>query len=202
MMIQERVNKLKLYYSRFFMIIMKYLLSIGISIMSIFLLTSIIMVNAQTEIKTTNMTSQILVNKELSVSIGDLIFESKTQSEGMKILDIDKQEFEISWSGNGTLKGNIPVWDLGTVWTTLKDDGYMYGKGHGMLITFDNKVAKYTFSTVGKMDDDGKLRNLGSVTFDTNNTKGALSVLKNTIGVLADEIDQKGNAITKVWKLK
>ena len=51
------------------------------------------------------------------------------------------------------------------------------------------------------MDDDGKIRNLGSVTFDTNDT-GALSLLKNTIGVLADEIDQQGNAITKIWKLE
>lgn len=150
----------------------------------------------------TNMTSPTLVNKELSVSIDDLILESKTQSEGMRISDIDKQEFEISWSGNATLREDIPVWDLGTVWTTLKDDGYWYGKGYGMLITLDNKVAKYTFSTVGKMDDDGKLRNLGSVIFDTNDTGGAaLSVLKNTIGVLADEIDMKGNAITKIWKL-
>ena len=94
------------------------------------------------------------------------------------------------------------MWDSGTVLTTLKDDGYWYGKGYGMLITLDNKVAKYTFSTIGKMDDDGKLRNLGSVTFDTDVIEGALSVLKNTIGVLADEIDQKGNAITKIWKLE
>jgi len=149
------------------------------------------------------MTNLPLINKEFSVSIDDLIFESKTQSEGKKISDIDKKEFEISWSGNGTVKGNIPVLDFGKVWSTLKDDGYMYGKGHGMLITLDNKVVKYTFSTVGKRDEDGKLRNLGSVTFETNDTQGeALSALKNTIGVLADEIDQKGNAITKVWKLE
>ena len=180
---------------------MKYLLSLGTSIMSVFLLTSIIMVYAQTENNMTNMTSHSLVNNELSVNIGELIFESKSQSEGMKISDIDKQEFEISWSGNGTVNGTIPVWDSGTVWTTLKDDGYWYGEGYGMLITIDNKVAKYTFSTVGKTDDDGKLRNLGSVIFDTNDTVGALSVLKNTIGVLADEIDMKGNAITKIWKL-
>ena len=45
-----------------------------------------------------------------------------------------------------------------------------YGKGHGMLITFDNKVGKYTLAEFGKVDDDGKLRNLGSVTFDTNDT--------------------------------
>ena len=173
--------------------------------MLLFLLTSIIIitVNAQTETNTINMTNLPLINKEFSVSIDDLIFESKTQSEGKKISDIDKKEFEISWSGNGTVKGNIPVLDFGKVWSTLKDDGYMYGKGHGMLITLDNKVVKYTFSTVGKRDEDGKLRNLGSVTFETNDTQGeALSALKNTIGVLADEIDQKGNAITKVWKLE
>ncbi|HET9774787.1 MAG TPA: hypothetical protein VFP25_07365 [Nitrososphaeraceae archaeon] len=180
---------------------MKYPLSIGLSIMSVFLLTSIIMVNAQTETNMANMTTPTLSNKELSLSIGELIVESKTQSEGMKISNIDKQEFEISWSGNATLQIDIPVWDSGTVWTTLKDDGYWYGKGYGMLIALDNSVAKYTFSTIGKMDNDGKIRNLGSVTFDTNDT-GALSLLKNTIGVLADEIDQQGNAITKIWKLE
>ena len=72
-------------------------------------MTSIIMVNAQME---TNMTSPTtLSNKELSLSIGELIVESKTQSEGMKISNIDKQEFEISWSGNATLQIDIPVWD-------------------------------------------------------------------------------------------
>jgi hypothetical protein len=181
---------------------MKYSLSIGILIMSLFLMTSITMVNAQMETNMTNITSPTtLSSKELSLSIGELIVETKTQSEGMKISNIDKQEFEISWLGNATLQIDIPVFDFGTVWTTLKDDGYWYGKGYGMLIALDNSVAKYTFSTIGKMDGDGKIRNLGSVTFDTNDT-GSLSLLKNTIGVLADEIDQQGNAITKIWKLE
>lgn len=180
---------------------MKHLASIiGILIIPLFLLTSITMANAQTETNTNNMTN----STPFSVNIGDLIFESKSQSESMKISDIDKHQFEISWSGNGTVNGNVPVWESGTVWTTLKDDGYWYGEGQGLIITFDNNVAKYTFSSVGKMDDDGKLRNLGSVTFDTKDAEdgGELSVLKNTIGVLADEIDQNGNAITKVWKLE
>ena len=104
---------------------MKYPLSIGILIVSLFMMTLIIMVNAQMETNMTNMTSPTtLSNKELSLSIGELIVESKTQSEGMKISNIDKQEFEISWSGNATLQIDIPVWDSGTVWTTLKDDGY------------------------------------------------------------------------------
>ena len=42
------------------------------------------MVNAQTETNMTNMTSPTVAKKELSLSIGELILESKTQSEGMK----------------------------------------------------------------------------------------------------------------------
>ena len=169
------------------------LVSATVTMSLLFLLTTLSIVNAQIEPNTT-------AGKDISVSIGELIFESKTKGEGMKISDLEKQVFEVSWSGNGTVNGSIPVKDLGTAWTSLKDDGYWYGKGHGMLITPDNKIAKYVFGTVGKMDDDGKLRNLGSVFFDTNDT-ATLSVLKNTVGVLADEIDQKGFAITKIWKL-
>ena len=182
---------------------MKHLSSSVISIMSMFLLTSIIMVNAQTEPNMANMTSPTtLAKNEPSISIGELILESKTQSEGMKISDIDKQEFEASWSGNATLQGGIPVWTFGTAKTILKDDGYWYDKGFGMLISLDNSEAKYTYCSIGKMDVDGKIRGFGSVTFDTNDDTGALSILKNTIGVLADEIDQQGNGISKVWKLE
>ena len=52
------------------------------------------------------------------------------------------------------------------------------------------------------MDGGGKLRNLGSDTFETNDAEGGLSVLKNIFGALADGIDQNGNATTKIWKLQ
>ncbi len=148
--------------------------------MSMFLLTSTIMVNAQTETNMTNMTSPTVAKKELSLSIGELILESKTQSEGMKISDIDKQKFEASWSGNATLQGEIPVWAFGTAQTTLKDDGYWYDKGYGMLISLDDvSVAKYTYSSIGKMDDDGKIRGFGSVTFDINDTGSFIHIKKH-----------------------
>ena len=64
--------------------------------MLLFLLPSIIIitVTAQTETNTINMTNLPLINKEFSVSIGDLIFESKTQSEGKKISDIDQKNLK------------------------------------------------------------------------------------------------------------
>ena len=178
---------------------MKYLLTFGILIMSIFFLTTTSMINAQIENNIINITNTT-TTKDLTVSIGELLLVLKGKGEGMRLTHIDKPELEVSWSGNGTLNGKIPIMDLGTAWSTLKDDGYMHTKGHGIIITFDNEVAKYIFSGIGKFDDNGKLRNLGSVNFDTTDT-GVLSVLNNIVGVYADEIDQNGNSITKIWKL-
>ena len=178
---------------------MKYLLTFGILVMSIFFLTTASMINAQMETNMNNMTNTT-TTKDLTVSIGELLLVLKGKGEGMRLTNIDKPELEVSWSGNGTLNGNIPIMDLGTAWSTLKDDGYMHTKGHGIIITLDNEVAKYTFSGTGKFDDNGKLRNVGSVNFDTTDI-GELSVLNNIVGVYADEIDQNGNSITKIWKL-
>ena len=178
---------------------MKYLLTFGILVMSIFFLTTASMINAQMETNMNNMTNTT-TTKDLTVSIGELLLVLKGKGEGMRLTNIDKPELEVSWSGNGTLNGNIPIMDLGTAWSTLKDDGYMHTKGHGIIITLDNEVAKYTFSGIGKFDDNGKLRNVGSVNFDTTDI-GELSVLNNIVGVYADEIDQNGNSITKIWKL-
>ena len=178
---------------------MKYLLTFGILIMSIFFLTTTSMINAQMETNIINMTNTT-TSKDLTVSIGELLLVLKGKGEGMRLTHIDKPELEISWSGNGTLNGKIPIMDLGTALSTFKDDGYMHTKGHGIIITFDNEVAKYTFSGIGKFDDNGKLRNLGTVNFDTTDN-GVLSVLNNIVGVYADEIDQNGNSITKIWKL-
>jgi hypothetical protein len=178
---------------------MKYLLTFGILVMSIFFLTTASMINAQMETNMNNMTNTT-TTKDLTVSIGELLLVLKGKGEGMRLTNVDKPELEVSWSGNGTINGKIPIMDLGTAWSTLKDDGYMHTKGHGIIITLDNEVAKYTFSGIGKFDDNGKLKNLGSVNFDTNNT-GVLAVLNNIVGVYADEIDQNGNSITKIWKL-
>jgi len=176
---------------------MKNLLIFGILIMPLLIFTIANTTYAQIE---NNINNTKTLYDDLSVNIGNLILESKTHSEGMKIADIDKHTIEVSWSGNGTLEGNVTVMDIGTSWSSLKNNDYWYSKGEGMLLTLDNEIAKYTFQSIGKHDNDGKLRNLGSVIFYTDSTRD-LSVLNNTIGVYADEIDQEGNAITKVWKL-
>jgi hypothetical protein len=119
-----------------------------------------------------------------------------------RITTKQQQEKDIPAVSNLRASNRIDT-SLSLALSTLKDDGYWYDKGYGMLVALDNSVAKYTFSSIGKMDDDGKIRSIGSVTFDTND-EGSLSILKNTVGVLADEVDPQGQGIgiTKVWKLE
>ena len=179
-------------------------------------ITSLVLVTVSIMILTTATTNTVGAQIENDVSsnnisnttkdnfpmhIGELILETQTQSEGMKITDLDKQKVEGSWSGNGTLQKNIPVIDFGTYFSTLKDEGYAHSNGYGMIISLDNEVAKYTFQSIGKMDS-GKFNNWGSIIFDTTtNPNGTLSVLENTIGIYTGEVDINGNTITKIWKL-
>lgn len=161
--------------------------------------TNIVGAQIENDVSSNNISD--MTENNFPMNIGELILETQTQSEGMKIIDIDKQKVEGSWSGNGTLQKNIPVMDFGTYFSTLKDEGYAYSNGYGMIISFDNEVAKYTFQSIGKMDA-GKFNNWGSIIFDTTtNPNGTLSVLENTIGVYTGEVDINGNTITKIWKL-
>ena len=55
----------------------------------------------------------------------------------------------------------------------------------------------------GNQASRGKLRNHGSVFFNSNTTSsGQLSFLNNMVGVFADEIDAAGNSMTRVWELR
>ena len=51
------------------------------------------------------------------------------------------------------------------------------------------------------MSSDGFTRNHGTVFFNTSPT-GEFASLAKIVGVYADQIDEKGNTVTKVWELK
>src|SRR5918996_1156412 len=115
----------------------------------------------------------------INVTIGDLIFESSDISAGIRVLEVGGDtgpKIEVSYVGNATIRGSINA---------------------------TSEMATYTFQSVGQYGSDGKLRNHGSIFFNTNtSSSGQLSFLNNMVGVYADEIDSTGNAITKVWELR
>jgi hypothetical protein len=62
-------------------------------------------------------------------------------------------------------------------------------------------VATYTVQALGTMGTDGYLRNHGMVFFNAS-SGGVFAPLSKTVGIFADEVNQKGNAVTKIWELK
>jgi hypothetical protein len=143
----------------------------------------------------------------INVTIGDLILESSDISAGIRVLEVGGDrgpKIEVSYVGNATIRGGINATNMGTVWSITNPDGTIYGEGKGILTSkATGEMATYTFQSVGQYGSDGKLRNHGSIFFNTNtSSSGQLSFLNNMVGVYADEIDSTGNAITKVWELR
>jgi hypothetical protein len=155
----------------------------------------------------TSISSATSASTTINVTIGDLIVESSDLPAGLRVLDIggDKgPKIEASYVGNATIRGGINATDMGTVWSTTNPDGTIHSKGQGILTSATTgEIATYTFQAVGQHGSDGKLRNHGSVFFNTNtSSSGQLSSLNNMVGVYADEIDPAGNAVTKIWELR
>src|SRR5215212_11211329 len=144
----------------------------------------------------------------INVTIGDLIAEGPAVSTGLRVLDIgtgDKgPKLEVSYVANATIRGGINARDIGTSWSITNPDGTRYSEGQGILTTkTTSEMATYTFQAIGQYGPDGKLRNHGSVFFNSNtSSSGQLSFLNKMVGVFADEIDAAGNSMTRIWELK
>jgi len=74
----------------------------------------------------------------------------------------------------------------------------------GKLEWYDRPLNQMIAQTVEEYDDKFRyidLRNHGTMFFNTSSAAEFASLSK-TVGMFADQIDQKGNAITKIWELK
>ena len=163
---------------------------------------------ADIEAQDQNTTLATSAPSTINVTIGDLIAEGPAVSTGLRVLDIgtgDKgPKLEVSYIGNVTIRGGINARDIGTSWSITNPDGTRYSEGQGILTTkTTSEMATYTFQAIGQYGPDGKLRNHGSVFFNSNtSSSGQLSFLNKMVGVFADEIDADGNSMTRIWELK
>jgi hypothetical protein len=144
----------------------------------------------------------------INVTIGVLIAQGSAVSTGLRVLDVgtgDKgPKLEVSYIGNATIRGGRNATDMGTLWSITNPDRTRYSEGQGILTsTATGEMATYTFQAIGQYGSDGKLRNHGSVFFNSNtSSSGQLSFLNKMVGVFADEIDAAGNSMTRIWELK
>jgi len=80
----------------------------------------------------------------------------------------------------------------------------MRGSGSENLNGMTGRLTRWIAQTVEEYDDKFRyidLRNHGTVFFSASSA-GEFASLSKTVGVFADQIDQNGNAITKIWELK
>ena len=147
------------------------------------------------------MPDSTLSPENVTASIGDLILTTFGSSAGLRIPEPGKPLMEVSWVGGGSFRGTTNVSDFGTVLVEFGTDGVSRSHGQGMIMNEKGEVATYTVQAIGTMGKDGYLRNHGTVFFNAS-SGGDFASLSKTVGVFADQINQKGNAVTKIWELK
>ncbi len=139
--------------------------------------------------------------ENVTASVGDLIIVVFSSGSSMRIPEPDKATMEVSWVGGGNYRGITNISDFGTVMIESGANGVSKSHGQGMIMDSKGEVATYRIQGLGNMGPDGYFRNHGVVFFNATHG-GTFDQLTTTVGVFANEVNQNGNAVTKIWELK
>ena len=131
--------------------------------------------------------------------LGEIIGELRGKITGNRVVSVECcPKIESSFQDIGKIL-DVEVTDLGTVWTTFKEDGGLSGEGHGIVFTNDGEIITWTCQGVGKMK--GKAMEWrGSAFFNTSSEK--LARLNGILGIFEYDIDEEGNTQEKLWEYK
>jgi hypothetical protein len=147
------------------------------------------------------MADPTLRPENVTASVGDLILVTFSSGTGMRIPEPNEPIMEVSWVGGGNYRGITDVSDFGTVLIESGAHGISRIHGQGMIMDPKGEVATYLIQGLGRMGADGYFRNHGIVLFNAT-SGGVFDQLSGTVGLFANEVNQKGNAVTKIWELK
>jgi hypothetical protein len=141
-----------------------------------------------------------------TITLGEPFFEEKGKITGQK--PIGNNRTEISYSSNGTMKGNIDVTNIGKFWSISKGGNNLtYGQGQGVITTKDgSEMANYTFLIISNVTEEGKPVFRGSTVYSTASSSSSsnekLAFLDNTLTIFKVEGDKMGNFVSKEWEWK
>ncbi len=130
--------------------------------------------------------------------IGELIFEIKGKTTGIRVLAEGK--VEVSHSGAGTIFGKeATVADTGV--STLMPNGVFMADANGMLMTAEGDSVMTKINGIGWPTGKGwKSSYRGACYFMTSSPK--LVNLNKTVGVWELESEENGEYSLKVWAWK
>ena len=113
----------------------------------------------------------------MTYQLEEPFFEEKGRITAQK--EIGGNKTQMTFSSNGTFKGNIEITNSGDFVSVSKGNKGTSAQGQGVVTTKDgSEKASYTFLQVGKTTEDGKQRGVGCAIWSTDST-GKLAFLDN-----------------------
>jgi hypothetical protein len=136
----------------------------------------------------------------LTYELEEPFFQEKGKITGQK--DIGDNRSQITFSGEGAVKGNIEVTNSGDFIEVQKGNNITHAQGQGVLTTKDgSEKVSYTFHAVGNVTREGKPILLGSAIYSTDSS-GKLASINNLISFFKVEVDVAGNFLSIERELK
>ena len=129
-----------------------------------------------------------------SATLGEPFFVEKGKATVQKEIGPNRTQF--TFTGNGTMNGNIEVTNTGKLVSVSKGN-LSFDQGQGVIATKDgSETANYTLIDVFNGTDL-----LGAQAYSTNST-GGLSFLNNILGIFKGGQDGSGNYALEHWHWK
>lgn len=136
----------------------------------------------------------------MTFELEEPFFQEKGKITGQK--DIGDNRSQVTFSGEGAMKGNIEVTNSGDFIEVQKGNNVTHAQGQGVLTTKDgSEKVSYTFHAVGNVTGEGKPILLGSAIYSTDSS-GKLAFLNNVISFFRVEVDAAGNFLSLERELK
>lgn len=134
--------------------------------------------------------------------LGELFSEDQGKITGIRVLPAAGQDpqVEVSFQASGQIFG-VDFTEIATYQSTLTPAGFMRGTGQGILTTNDGELVTWTGEGIGKPKGKGFAASWrGSVYYQTSSQR--LSNLNGICAVFEHEVDETGNAKSKVFEWK
>jgi hypothetical protein len=141
----------------------------------------------------TAATSILSTTHAQTATLGEPFFVEKGKVTGQK--EIGPNRTQITFTGNGTMNGNIEVTVTGKLVGVSKGN-ISFEQGQGVITTKDGETANYTLMAVNNGTD---LQ--GAKAWNTNST-GQLSFLNNILIIFKGGLDDGGNYAIEHWHWK
>lgn len=143
----------------------------------------------------------------LTASLGEPLFVEQGRITGQRVLAVSPQpQLETSFMANTSINNGtglvVNAINIGTIISTLNDDGTFSGKGQGILRTKGGDFASWTSQSVGSLVSNGNIIVHGVTLWSTpRSTTSELASMNGVIGLFEFKIDREGNLSVREWEV-